>query len=207
MSKNLISWASVLLSVLLLIVGWLTVTGGTTAGYLVPDDSLYLRAKVLSVEDHEGEFEGDVTLGFRAQARLDGKKQTLDAVWSYSSYASFNPLPVEKGDRVVIASYDGGETWHFTDHVRSDALLVLLVIFFGALIIFGRKKGLKTVVSLTLTVMAVLLVFIPAVMLGKSIYLWSVLTCVYITVMTLCIVNGIGPMSLAAAAVCSLPCL
>ena len=203
MSKNLISWASVLLSVLLLIVGWLTVTGGTTAGYLVPDDSLYLRAKVLSVEDHEGEFEGDVTLSFRAQARLDGKKQTLDAVWSYSSYASFNPLPVEKGDRVVIASYDGGETWHFTDHVRSDALLVLLVVFFGALIIFGRKKGLKTVVSLTLTVMAVLLVFIPAVMLGKSIYLWSVLTCVYITVMTLCIVNGIGPMSLAAIIGCS----
>ena len=201
MRNNVISWVAVLLSALLLLAGWLAVTGGTTAGYLVPDDSIYRSARVLSVEEHDGDFEGEVSLTFKAE--MGSGKKTVDAVWSYSSYASFNPLPVEKGDRVIIASYDGGETWHYTEHERSSALVWLLLIFFGALIIFGRQKGLKTVVSLTLTVLAVLFVFIPAVMLGKSIYLWSVLTCVYITVMTLCIVNGVGPMSLAAIVGCS----
>ena len=202
MKNNVISWVAVLLSALLLLAGWLAVTGGTTEGYLIPDDSLYRSARVLSVEDHDGIFEGEVSLTFKA--KMDGgEKKTVDAVWSYSSYASFNPLPVEAGDRVIIASYDDGNTWHYTEHERSSALVWLLLIFFAALIIFGRKKGLKTVISLTLTVMAVVLVFIPAVMLGKSIYLWSVLTCIYITVMTLCIVNGVGPMSLAAIIGCS----
>ena len=203
MKNKMISAAAVLLSVLLLVAGWFFVTGGSTAGYLVPDDSLYCRAKVLWVQEHEGDFVGEEALDFTAQITLDGEKKTIDALWSYSSYASFNPLPIEVGDRVVVSSYDGGETWHYTEHVRSDALIVLLVIFFGALILFGRKKGLKTVVSLTLTVLAVVCVFIPAVMLGKNIYIWSVLVCVYITVMTLCIVNGTGPMSLAAIVGCS----
>lgn len=200
MKNKIISTAAVLLSVLLLLAGWFYVTGGKS--FLVPDDSLYRRAKVLSVESYEGELEGDVALAFKAKMS-GGEGETVDAIWSYSSYASFNPLQIEAGDRVIVASYDGGETWHYTEHVRSDALIVLLVIFFGALILFGRKKGLKTVVSLTLTVMAVICVFIPAVMTGKNIYLWSVLVCVYITVMTLCIVNGVGPMSLAAVIGCS----
>ena len=200
MKNKMISAAAVLLSVLLLLAGWFYVTGGKS--FLVPDDSLYRRAKVLSVESYEGELEGDVALAFKAKMS-GGEGETVDAIWSYSSYASFNPLQIEAGDRVIVASYDGGETWHYTEHVRSDALIVLLVIFFGALILFGRKKGLKTVVSLTLTVMAVICVFIPAVMTGKNIYLWSVLVCVYITVMTLCIVNGVGPMSLAAVIGCS----
>lgn len=200
MKNKIISAAAVLLSVLLLLAGWFYVTGGKS--FLVPDDSLYRRAKVLSVESYEGELEGDVALAFKAKMS-GGEGETVDAIWSYSSYASFNPLQIEAGDRVIVASYDGGETWHYTEHVRSDALIVLLVIFFGALILFGRKKGLKTVVSLTLTVMAVICVFIPAVMTGKNIYLWSVLVCVYITVMTLCIVNGVGPMSLAAVIGCS----
>lgn len=200
MKNKIISAAAVLLSVLLLLAGWFYVTGGKS--FLVPDDSLYRRAKVLSVESYEGELEGDVALAFKAKMS-GGEGETVDAIWSYSSYASFNPLQIEAGDLVIVASYDGGETWHYTEHVRSDALIVLLVIFFGALILFGRKKGLKTVVSLTLTVMAVICVFIPAVMTGKNIYLWSVLVCVYITVMTLCIVNGVGPMSLAAVIGCS----
>lgn len=202
MKNNIVSFVAVLLSFLLLLIGWLTVTGGTTASYLVLDDSLYRSARVLSAQEHDGPFEGDVALSFTAKM-YGGENKTVEAVWSYSSYASFNPLPVKAGDKVVIASYDGGETWHYTEHVRSDALVVLTLIFFAALIVFGRRKGLKTVVSLTLTVLAVLFVFVPAVMLGKSIYFWSVLTCVYITVMTLCIVNGVGPMSVAAIIGCS----
>ncbi len=203
MKNSTVSWIAAFLSVLLLVGGWLFVTGGSTEGYLVPDDSLYCRAKVLWVQEYEGDFDGDVALDFKAELRLEGEKKTVDAIWSYSLYASFNPLPVKAGDRVVLATYDDGQTWHYTEHVRSDALVVLLLIFFAALIIFGRMKGLKTVVSLTLTVLAVLFVFVPAVMMGRNIYLWSVLVCVYITVMTLCIVNGVGPMSLAAIVGCS----
>ena len=131
MKNKIISAAAVLLSVLLLLAGWFYVTGGKS--FLVPDDSLYRRAKVLSVESYEGELEGDVALAFKAKMS-GGEGETVDAIWSYSSYASFNPLQIEAGDRVIVASYDGGETWHYTEHVRSDALIVLLVIFFGACI-------------------------------------------------------------------------
>ncbi len=200
MKNKIISGAVILLSVLLLFAGWYAVTGGES--FLVPDDSVYRRAKVIEVM-REVEIDGEITVPFFASFKENGEEKQVLGIWNYSSYAAFNPQPVSEGDRIVIASYDGGESWHYTEHVRSDALIVLLLIFAAALIIFGRMKGLKTVVSLTLTVAAVFLVFIPAVMLGKNIYLWSVLVCVYITVMTLCIVNGVGPMSLAAMIGCS----
>lgn len=200
MKHKIISAAVILLSALTLLIGWLAVTGGES--YLVPDDSIYRRAKVTALGE-QTPSQGDYTVSFSASMKEDGEKKTVNATWSYSSYAAFNPRPVSVGDSVVIASYDGGETWHYTEHVRSDVLIGLLILFAIALIAFGKTKGLKTVVSLTLTVLAVLLVFIPAVMMGRNIYLWSVLVCVYITVMTLCIVNGVGPMSLAAIIGCS----
>src|SRR5699024_10476980 len=50
--------------------------------------------------------------------------------------------------------------------------------------------------------LAVFLVFIPAVMSAQNIYFWSILTCIFITVMTLLIINGADRKSFAAGIGC-----
>ena len=56
--------------------------------------------------------------------------------------------------------------------------------------------------SLTLTCLAVFYVFIPAVLAGENIYSWSIATCIYMTLMTLFIVNGVNRKSIAAVLGC-----
>ena len=82
-------------------------------------------------------------------------------------------------------------------------MLFLVLAFFALLIGFGRFKGFNTVVSLVLTCAAVFFVMIPAIIKGYNIYLVTFITAVFTIVMTLCIVIGVHPKSIAAAVGCT----
>lgn len=58
-------------------------------------------------------------------------------------------------------------------------------------------------VSLVLTCAAVFFVMIPAIIKGYNIYLVTFITAVFTIVMTLCIVIGVHPKSIAAAVGCT----
>ena len=82
-------------------------------------------------------------------------------------------------------------------------MLWLVLAFFALLIGFGRVKGFNTVLSLVLTCAAVFFIMIPAIIKGYNIYLVTFITTVYTIVMTLCIVIGVHPKSIAAAVGCT----
>lgn len=92
--------------------------------------------------------------------------------------------------------------YYFGDFVRITPLLWLLVIFCVLVIVFSRMQGLKTVVSLGFTCLSVFVVLIPAILNGRNIYFWSIAVCVFITVMTLCIISGFNVKALCAGIGC-----
>lgn len=103
---------------------------------------------------------------------------------------------VEKGDEVIIIKNAALEDkFILNEYVRFDSIVVLGILFLMGLIIFGRFKGLNTIISLCFTCLSVFLVFIPAVLSGKNIYLWSVIICIFTIVMTLIVINGINKKS------------
>lgn len=103
---------------------------------------------------------------------------------------------VEKGDKVIIIKNAALEDkFILNEYVRFDSIVVLGILFLMGLIIFGRFKGLNTIISLCFTCLSVFLVFIPAVLSGKNIYLWSVIICIFTIVMTLIVINGINKKS------------
>lgn len=119
---------------------------------------------------------------------------------------------VEVGDRILvmepledetIGAEDGNPLWQFAGYNRTAPLIVLGVVFAVLLIAFGRIKGLKTIVTLCLTCYAVFMVFVPSILRGFNPYVWSVLCCIYITIMTLIIVSGYSKKTLAAIIGCS----
>jgi uncharacterized membrane protein len=63
-------------------------------------------------------------------------------------------------------------------------------------------QGLKTVISLGFTCVSVFAVLIPAILNGHNIYLWSVIICVYITLMTLSLISGFNTKSLCSVIGC-----
>ncbi len=208
-NKDKIIYAiSVVLCIAIFFAGYFAATHGKSY-YADAEGELYLRAKVkeiitnIPVYGDGGEllsedsvFEAVITGG-----EMKGQKVTV--YQNYSSYTPFNPRTVAVGDSVIIAQFDGVENWNFIDYVRSDAIIVLALLFCALLVIFGRKKGLKTILSLLLTVLSVVFVFMPAILTGGNIYFWAVVVCVYIIFMTLIITDGISRMSLAASIGCA----
>lgn len=206
--EQIIYLVSVILCVLLLVLGYFAATDGGKRFYADAEGSLYLRAKVTEIVDTVSEYGEDGELlsedtVFKARITAgEMKGETVTAYQNYSSYTPFNPETVRAGDSVIVAHFDGVENWNFIDFVRSDAIIILALLFALLLIVFGRKKGVKTVFSLLLTIIAVVFVFMPAILRGGNIYFWAVAVCVYIIVITLVITDGLSSMSLAASVGC-----
>lgn len=111
---------------------------------------------------------------------------------------------VQVGDKIFVLEAEGMICdWSMYDFDRSVPLWVLGVAFVVLVLVFGRFKGVNTLISLGLTCLAVFVVFLPAVMSEKNIYFWSIITCIYITVMTLLITSGFNRKTLSAIIGCS----
>lgn len=206
MKKKVIYAVCVVIAVIIPIVAWLIVDRQYSK---IEFDSgeIHLKARVLEIvssgsdEQISEDYAPDKSIVFTTRVISGSRKgETYTATQTISSYAPYNPKEVEAGDKVIITSYQN-ETWVFNEYVRSDALIILAGVFFIALIAFGRSKGVKTTLSLILTVMSVI-IMISAILIGGNIYALAVLTSLYIVFMTLLIVNGIGHMSFSAALGC-----
>lgn len=156
----------------------------TIAGEYIGDNVLL----VFKCEITDGDRKGETVLAEETIMATDTKK--LDKV--------------RVGDKVFVIEAEGiACDFVMYDFDRSGPLWVLGIMFVGLVLLFGRFKGVNTLISLGFTSVAVFAVFLPAVMAGKNIYFWAIITCIYITVMTLLITNGYNRKTLSAIIGCS----
>lgn len=213
MKKKIIYFSAVVLSLLLLVLGYLLISKGKNP--FGPDSTTaYERAKITKITDVQNNIldgEGkmvDTTYTFEAvftKGTLKG--ETITATQLISTYAMYNPRPVSVGDSVILYQPNVAEDannlpWCFAEYVRSDAIIVLAVLFCIMLVIFGRIKGLRTLYTLALTIGSIFFILVPAINTGRNIYFWTILVCLYITAMTLIIVNGVTKLALVGGIGC-----
>ena len=211
--KTIVYVVTIILSVVYLLVAGMIAVG---------DDGVFgqeqtektVKAEVLRITDRKKisyESDGGSTTSmeliyFEAKAlNSDVKGQTLYAVQELDLMFALRQPDVEPGDKIMLAyapTDDGAADYYLTDFSRTGPLIALCAVLFLLLIIFGRKKGLDTIISLVFTCLAVFVTLIPAILDGKNVYFWSIITCVFITAMTLLLVNGADVKSLAAGVGC-----
>jgi len=113
-------------------------------------------------------------------------------------------LKVNKGDKIVLyleEDPEGNIVNAYVDELaRDNYLLYLLLIFILSLSIIGGLKGIKAIITLGLTIIAVLKVFFPLVLAGYNPIGVSVLICIFVIATTIFIVGGFNKKSLAAIA-------
>ena len=155
--------------------------------------------------DEAGEIiplQGDRLL-FEAVIRSGAKKGNIvTASQNLTGFSGITAKEVSSGDSVILINFNDGQ-WFFNGYLRTGRLLILGLLFALCLLIFGGKKGVNTILSLTLTCAAIFAVFIPAILSGKNIYVMSLLVCAYTISMTLIIVIGYNKKSLTAAIGCA----
>lgn len=133
------------------------------------------------------------------------KGEQVKVVQTIDNLTGNGQLPVSEGDKLFIFQTGSPqeESWEAGEFYRSDAILLLAGVFLLGLLLFGRRKGLMTILSLVLTCLAVFVVFVPAILAGYNAYAVSVITCLFTIAMTLSLVSGPSKKSLAAALGCA----
>lgn len=158
----------------------------------------------VNMEGFENQCNVDITFEARITSG-DQKGKLVIATQNISTYVTGTVKEVEPGDKALIyneTTYDGQSKWYFIEYSRTTALIVLSVIFLGLIVLFGKQKGVKTLISLISTVLSIFIVYIPAILGGQNIYLWTILTCAFITISTVLLVYGYSKKTVTTAFGC-----
>ena len=195
---------TLIFSILYVVIGNKIATGGITE-YLGEDIDV-LQGEIIQITDRTEATNGE-NVGMKVEiTRGDRKGETVYAVLQISEYTLSNLDEATVGDEVIL--YTNGDEnvnadWMVAGFERFTAILWLGIIFTVLVLIFGQSKGVKTMVSLVFTCLAVFYVMLPAIINGQNIYIWSIVTCLYMIVMTMLFVNGVTKKSFVAGAGCT----
>lgn len=137
--------------------------------------------------------------------RFKGKSLNLENV------LTGNPaydIPLKKGDRVilhaeaVVEEVNGPEDVEFfiADIKRDNQLMIFAGIFSILLLVIGRKKGLRSILSIVATVGLIFFVLMPMILNGLCPIASSVLVGILSTIITVYLVGGFNPKSTSAIA-------
>lgn len=143
-------------------------------------------------------FEADMLEG-------ENKGMRIRAMHVDDPFTPYRLRPVEAGDRVFLqySPEEGSEIrWLLQEYNRTDTLAVFGGLIVLALLIFGRRKGFSTLISLTFTCLSIFMVFIPSILSGQNIYVYSLAVGIYIIVMTILLINGIDQKSICSGIGC-----
>ncbi len=190
----------------LLIVVVMVVTGISFAVETIDQDvtSSFARATVLDVKNIKPTGENvqyDIMQLVKLQVTsgvLKGQEINTENIIS-GSYVF--DIPVKVGDQVIVQvdQFNTGETEVFiTDFQRDGYLGILVALFVLCLLVIGRLKGLKTVITIGLTVLLIIKFMLPAVLEGRDPVPVTVISAILITVTTILFVSGFKKKSFAA---------
>lgn len=108
---------------------------------------------------------------------------------------------LEPGDTIYvnrIVTIGGEETITYSDFERRPVLAVLALMFVVALLFFSRWQGVRALLSLALSISAILFVLVPALLAGYDATLTSVGIAAVILALALFGTHGINPRSIIA---------
>jgi len=160
-----------------------------------------MRGRVLAVEDRPGTdsfFRSQwVTLEIYA-GELTGEVITIE---NHLSDHPVYDIVVQPGDRVLLiqeVTQTGETEIYMVDYVRDRYTLWILMVFLALLILIGKWKGLKTILTLGLTLFMIIKVLLPGMLKGYPPIPLTVGVSFVITFATIILINGINVKSVAA---------
>lgn len=172
----------------------------------------YSRARVLrvlneinEVTDYSGgSFESNVQLleVLITKGPHQGEKVQAEYELSFTFNGKYKSPPLSPGDEVLLFLEEGEdgtvEYAYVAEFVRDKYLLYLVIGFAVLLLLVGRMKGLKAIISLALTAAAVVKILLPAILKGWDPVIVSVGICIGIICITMLIISGANKKTFAA---------
>ncbi len=131
-----------------------------------------------------------------------GEKISAEYELNFGLSEKYKSIPLREGDEVFLylQENDNGEVEkaYVAEIARDKYLLYLVIGFLLILILIGRLKGLKAVISLALTVFAVIKILLPAILQGWDPVMVSVIICIGVICITMLIISGFNKKTFSA---------
>lgn len=167
-----------------------------------------VKAKVIEAGDtyeRENGSGGTETVQDVKVKILEGKnkdeKFSATYVLTYDLDNKIVGYKLREGNTVFVGVSEENENVKVTiqDIVREKYLIGLVVFFFASILLIGRKKGLKSIIGLVITILAIFFILVATIFKGYNAILVSIGTSFLIIVLTFTIIGGWNKKTLSAA--------
>ena len=202
--SSVITIASIIAFLIFLLIFNLTLDFQKPGDY--PEGVVYEKAKVLSIERDTLQPDPDypaISIG-RQNLVLEiiSGKYTGKTVKTFNLVERLINNPARIGTEYIISSYDNFTTAMIVDYNRESTVYILAAAFIAVVVFFGRRKGAHSLLSLAFTMVCIIFFFIPLIIKGIEPIAASIAVVVLSTLVTLWMLNGWSPKTIAAAAGC-----
>lgn len=153
-----------------------------------------------SLQD-SGHQRGLMTGSQTLKVKLLTGKHRGETVTASNALSTYNSV-VGKAGKYLVVNVDELDSGEFQvrvfNYYRAGFIYLMALLFLGALILVGGKKGLMSGFGLIYTFLCVLLVFLPLILRGYSPVWAAILLVVMVTTASMVFLNGAGKKSLCA---------
>lgn len=161
------------------------------------DYGITFKAKVLEVENEKILERADGSKSTQQDLLLRGLEgQWKDKEFEYKGIAGYDVVSnntYKAGDKVFVSylkNQDGTEEYFVSDFVRTNYLIFLFILFCAITIFVGKKKGLKSLLSLFLSFFIIVKIMVPRFLAGGNPLLIGVLGCFGILAIIIYLTEG-----------------
>jgi len=143
----------------------------------------YDTMQTVTFEVLEGEYKGKI---------FEAHNELLNQIFD---------LPLKKGDKVMLSLKvfeDGSIEGFATDYMRNHIMVLLIVLFAAGVLLIGKMKGLRAIVSLGITIGSIFFILIPTTINGYNPIVTAVLLAIIVTAITIVMISGFNKKSTSA---------
>jgi uncharacterized membrane protein len=164
----------------------------------IPEEHFY-RGRVLSVnESEEQQHEYYTVIEQQVVVRLTSGRFEGEEITIINTYFAGDPVYdflLEEGQEVIVVTI--GEEGSFDqayvqDMARDRGVYYLIAVFILALLVIGRMKGLKTIITLAFTILLIFWFLLPLLLAGYSPILLATVTASLAITFTLFVIGGLN---------------
>jgi uncharacterized membrane protein len=180
----------------------------------LPAEEMYVKGQVNDVKEEQFQIHSDDPLYNPQKESPQFRKvqdvtyEVLEGEYKGIIFESKNELEqrifdinLKKGDKVLLLLqiYEDGTINGFaTDYIRNNTMIIFVALFMIALLLIGKLKGLRALISLTITIGAIFLILIPYTIKGYDPLIIAVLVSIGITLITISLIAGLNRKALSA---------
>lgn len=168
----------------------------------------YPRGKVIETLSVVNEDAGyyDSSIQMLKVKILDGEHEGEEVETQYElnfyQNQNYKSQQLKVGDEVLLylETNEAGNitSAYVAELVRDKYLLYLVIVFILLMIIIGRMKGFKALISLVITIVAIFKVMVPLIIAGWNPVLISVGICIFVIIISLVIISGFTKKTISA---------